>query len=272
MRAVNLLPPEDRRGGGAPTRAGVIPYVLVGVLAFTLVAVCAVVLTNKQISDREAEVSALEADATALEATAASLARYTTFQGIRDARVETVAQLAQSRFDWERVLRELSIVMPSNVWLTGLAGSVTPEAGAGGSENPLRASIAGPALELSGCGRSHRDVARLIAAMRDIDGVTRVSATDSEKSDTVTVAPPAAGPDGEKQPLTSEDCQTRSSIPKFNLIAAFDEVPVPAAGAAPPATAPVEAPAAETAAPGASSSVDEAQRRTDNASGLVQGG
>ena len=35
--------------------------------------------------------------------------------------------LAQSRFDWERVLRELAIVIPEDVWLTNLTATVSPE-------------------------------------------------------------------------------------------------------------------------------------------------
>ena len=272
MRPVNLIPPEDRRGDGAPTRAGGLAYAVVGALALVLIAVSAVVLTNKQISDREADVESLEVEAVALETEATNLAEYTTFQAIRDARVATVSQLAQSRFDWERVLRELAIVMPQNVWLTSLSGSVTPEVDAGGSQNPLRASVAGPALELAGCGRSHRDVARLIAAMKDIDGVTRVAATDSEKSDTVTVTPTTTGPDGGAQPLTSEDCQTRTTIPKFNLIAAFDEVPVPPTTATAPVSPEATPEEADPAAPADDGAeVDEAAQRTDNAAGLVGG-
>ncbi len=45
---------------------------------------------------------------------------------MRDARVETVTSLAQSRFDWERVMRELSLVLPGTVWLTNVTGTVAP--------------------------------------------------------------------------------------------------------------------------------------------------
>ena len=31
---------------------------------------------------------------------------------MRDARVATIDSLAKSRFDWERVIRELSVVIP----------------------------------------------------------------------------------------------------------------------------------------------------------------
>jgi Tfp pilus assembly protein PilN len=276
VRPVNLIPPEDRRGEGAPMRSGGLAYVVVGVLVVGLAAVCGVVFLNKQVADREAEVAALEAESSDLRARAQSLSRFVAFQQVHDARIETVGQLARSRFDWERVLRELTLVLPKGIWLTNLTGSVSPEAAAGESENPLRAEIAGPALELAGCARTHRDVARLIAAMEDIDGVTRVTATDSEKSDSVT--PPTATAGGQ-EPLTNDDCRTRSTIPTFNLIAAFDGVAPPPSSTAPAAPAPEASPTA--AAPDADAaaqqteardSVEEAEDRTEQATDLVPGG
>ena len=41
-------------------------------------------------------------------------------------RTETVDSLAQSRFDWERVMRELALVIPEDVWLESLTGTVAP--------------------------------------------------------------------------------------------------------------------------------------------------
>ena len=230
MRPVNLMPAGERRGEGAPTRTGPLAYIIVGVLAVALAAVCGIVVFNKKVSDREAEATRIEAHATELEARADGLSSFVTFKQIHDSRVQTVEQLAQSRFDWERVLRELSKVIPSHIWLVSLTGTVTPDVDVGdgaGDDGGLRESIPGPALVLTGCGRSHDDVARLVAAMKDIDGVTRVTASDSAKPDTA-IAAGAAG--------SSDNCQTRSSIPQFHLVASFDEVVVPAAdGTVPPA-------------------------------------
>jgi len=276
MRPVNLIPPDQRRGESAPMRSGGLAYVVVAVLAVGLAAVTAVVFLNKQVADREAEVAVLTAESAELDARAESLSRYTAFQGVHDARVATVDQLARSRFDWERVLQELSLVIPRHVWLTSLSGSVAP--GVGESESPVRAQITGPALELSGCGRSQGDVARLIAAMEDIDGVTRVVATDSAKGDAAAAPAPSAG--GGPEVLTSDNCQTRPTIPQFNLIAAFDDVPAPAAGGevapvAPPVAGTEEAtPATAASTPEqqeARDGVAEADRRAENAANLISG-
>lgn len=249
MRPVNLIPPEDRRGESAPTRAGGLAYLVVGVLSVILAAVIATSLFSKRVDDRTGEAAALEAEAQETEARASSLAGFVTFQQIHDARVATVDSLARSRFDWERVMRELAIVMPRHIWLTNLTGTVAPDVqveSAAGVQ--LRSSVPGPAIELVGCGRSHRDVARLIAALEDIDGVTRVTANRSEKQDTASTSTEESGENS-----TTDECRTRMSIPKFEVVAAFDAVSAvpsaPSDGTTPaPAVPPTEtAPTSETA-------------------------
>jgi len=228
MRPVNLIPPEQRRGSSAPARTGALSYVLIGALALILVGVTATVVFSKRVSDRKDEVAALEVKAAETQARAESLSTFTTFQQIRDDRIATVSQLATSRFDWQRVLEELSRIIPRHVWLTSLTGTVAPgiSVGEGGSEgDSLRESIPGPALVVVGCGRSHDDVARLVAAMRDIDGITRVTAADSAKSESS-----AGGSTG------GDSCQTKPSIPQFHLVAAFDGIAVGASAPPPPAT------------------------------------
>jgi Tfp pilus assembly protein PilN len=222
MRPVNLIPPEQRRGSSAPTRTGSLSYVVVGALAIILVGVTATVMFGKSVSDKQAEVATLQADAAETTARAESLSTYTSFQQIHDARVATVSQLATSRFDWQRVLEELSKVIPQHIWLTNLTGTVAPgiQVGDGDAESGFRDSVPGPALEIVGCGRSHDDVARFVAAMRDIDGITRVTAEDSAKANSNT----AGG---------SDSCQTKPNIPQFHLIAAFDGVVVAGTASAP---------------------------------------
>ena len=107
------------------------------------------VVTDNQISERKAEVAELEAARTpppkrgrpsspptpssATSATSAS---------------PTVTSLADSRFDWERVMRELALILPDDVWLTNLTGTVNPEVAVnGGASVALRGSVPGPALE-----------------------------------------------------------------------------------------------------------------------------
>jgi len=284
VKPVNLIPPEERRGSSAPTRTGNTVYFVVGGLALVLVAVCAVVFLGNQVSDKQAESAQLEAQATETEARASSLASYVTFQQMRDDRVATIDSLAKSRFDWERVIREFSVVIPKGVWLHNLTGTVSPAVQLDdGAAIGLRSSIPGPALEVVGCARSQPDIARLIAAMHDIDGVTRVTAANGVKPST----PPTEDSGGAAPTdAVSTDVDCPRSAPSFELVAAFDAVPV-SADAAPVTPAPSATEGSTTTAGDTTTSettttessttqeqqnVSEAGTKVKNAQNLVPGG
>jgi len=249
MRPVNLIPSEDRRDGTRPLRSGPLAYIVVGALALAVIGVSLLVVTDNQISERTAEASTLENETAAVEAKAQELAAYTQFHEVTESRVATVASLADSRFDWERVMRELALILPGDVWLTNLTGTVSPAvAPENAATVSLRAGIAGPALEIVGCGRSQNAVAGFIQALKDIDGVTRVGVQNSS------LGSGSGGNGGGSN--ASATCQTKDFIAQFQMVAAFDAAPVntEAGGeGAPVEAAPTEpAPAGEEAPEGES--------------------
>ena len=193
MRPVNLIPPEDRRGDHAPLRAGALSYAIVGILAAALIGVVAIVLTGNKISESEAELSSLEARQAQAEQVAQDLAPYGKFASLSQSRSETVSSLARSRFDWQRVLHELALVIPQGVWLESMTGTVTPGVSLGSdsgsaTQGSADASITGPSLLIEGCADGQKSVARFLAAMKDIDGVTRVGMQHSSLADATTTA------------------------------------------------------------------------------------
>lgn len=244
MRPVNLIPPEDRRGEQAPLRTGPLAYILVGALVAVLAGVTAMVLTGNQISERKTEVAELQREDAAEAARAARLAAYTQFRDLSEQRVATVQSLADSRFDWERVMRELSLILPPDVWLVSLTASAASTVSAGGesgsseSGSGLRASVPGPALELSGCAAGQVAVAGFVTALKDIDGVTRVGVESSELADIEAGAGVSAGGDAASGGA-GDDCRTRDFIAKFQLVVAFDAAPLPVTGSAEGEAAPV---------------------------------
>jgi Tfp pilus assembly protein PilN len=240
MRAINLIPPEQRRGERAPLRSGPLAYVLVAVLAVALGAVTLMVLTDNQIAEKQSEKASLEAERAEAEARAAALGRFAQFATLQETRQQTVTSLAQSRFDWERVLRELAIVIPDDVWVVEIGGSVSPEISVG-SDMSLRSNVAGPALSLVGCGAGQDAVARFVAALEDIDGVTRVGMQSSQRPE---------GPEAAEAPTEEmgDECRVRDYVAKFEIIAAFDAVEAPPSATTPPAAGTPAAPAAPTSA------------------------
>jgi Tfp pilus assembly protein PilN len=226
MRPVNLIPAEQRQERS--TKEGALAYVVIGALLAILAGVTLLVITNNQISERKAEVTTLQQQNAAASARAARLAAYSEFSEIRNQRISAVASLADSRFDWERVMRELALILPKNVWLTTLTGTANPEVQleSGGSVT-LRSSVPGPALELVGCGSDQSAVAGFVAALKDIDGVTRVGVQSSQLSETTEAGGEAttdsAGPE--------TDTECKKQMAKFEIVVAFDAAPSPIAGA-----------------------------------------
>jgi Tfp pilus assembly protein PilN len=233
MRPINLIPPDDRRGQHAPLRTGPLSYVVLGLLVAALAGVALLVTTGNQIAEREAEVATLKREDHIVRAKTERLAAYTQFKQLSDQRVATVQSLADSRFDWERVMRELSLVLPGDVWLTELIATASPgvaiEGGSsGGSSTSSAASVrsqaAGPALELTGCANGQVGVAGFAAALKDIDGVTRVAVESSGLAATDDAA--GTGSSGEEGGSDTE-CRTRKFVSQFSIVVAFDAAPVP---------------------------------------------
>lgn len=261
MRPVNLIPPEDRRGEQAPLRTGPLPYILLAAMVAVLVGITAMVLVDNQISESKNEVATLESEDALAAAKAQRLAAYTQFQAMSEQRVATVQSLADSRFDWERVMRELSLVLPSDVWLVNLTATASPGVsvdGGGGGDSAsganLRAQVPGPALELNGCAAGQEAVAGFVTALKDVDGVTRVgvqSSSLSEEDEAMeSTEVGAATDDGD------DECRTREFIAKFAIVVAFDAAPIPTEEASEAtAAAPVEA--AESTSSEASESAEE---------------
>ncbi len=216
MRPVNLIPPEERSGERRPMRGGPLAYVIVGALAAAVIGVTVLAVTGNQISESKAEIAQLKSETSAVEARAQALDAYTQFHSVSEQRATTITSLADSRFDWQRVMRELALVLPSDVWLTTLAGTANPSVsvdGAGGVA--LRTTIPGPALELMGCATDQSSVARFIQALKEIDGVTRVGIQTSTMSST-----------GSGSGSGSTTCESESPVAQFQLVIAFDAAPV----------------------------------------------
>jgi Tfp pilus assembly protein PilN len=230
MRPVNLIPAEDRRGDSAPLRTGPVAYIVLGALVLALAGVTMLVLTNNKVSDRKDELARVKSEDAAAQARAESLVSYTQFAALHEERLQTITSLADSRFDWERVMRELALVLPHSVWLTSLEASAGGEAGSGGGAGggSLSGSIVGPSLSIAGCAAGQDSVAGFVTALKDIDGVTRVGVESSELAAQKEGAGSTAG--SESEGGGTGDCRTRKFIAEFHLVVAFDAAPLPLSG------------------------------------------
>ena len=209
MKAVNLIPADERRGSGGGSGLG--SYILLGVLALVVAVGAAYTVVNKSVSDRRHELADVQARVQATTDQAQALQAYTSFSAIKDKRSETVRSLAASRFDWAHAMREVARTLPSSAWLTSMRATVTPATTVdGGVADPLRGAVQAPALEIVGCTTSQDKVAGLISSLRRADGVQRISLSSSEKL-------AAAGATG-----SGDDCRNSNAhFPKFSMTLFF---------------------------------------------------
>lgn len=228
MKAVNLIPAEERRGaGGAAGRTGGGAYILLGALALLVLMVAAYTTTSRSRDEQQARLATVERDAAAGEARAAALSQYTTFAALRLARVATVKSIADSRFDWAHAMHELGRTLPRDITLTALTGTVSStSSGAGGGGVALRAAYDVPAIELTGCAPGQGAIPPMLTALRQVDGVRRVALQQSIKSDGAPAASTAVGTH-----VKPADCRRT-----FQAVVFFDPKPQPSAAAAATAT------------------------------------
>ena len=261
MKAVNLLPSDLRsspkRGAAVASAAdepgGLGAFAVLGALALCVVALAAYVLTNNAVKDRTAQLEAATAQVDATTQRVAQLKPYADFQALAETRIQTVRDLASSRFDWEQALRDISRAVPAEVSLTTLNGSLS----GGGGGNALRGAIASPAIELAGCTTDQPAVARLLSRLRNVDGVTRVSLAKSIKPEATPAGGMSAGSGtgavgcGAGRPPAFEVVIffERSEVPATLGEVTAAAAPAPAGAGSRPAAAATEAGAAMTTPP-----------------------
>lgn len=196
---INLLPPEVgerqrlRRRTFATVGIGVVLLVLVGGFYFLQVI---------RLSGVEEDIQAQEAVNAGLQQQINELQDIAALEQEIAATRELLSTLLQDRVLWSGVLRDISLVIPSELWLEGLTGRV----GAAETEEGIApAGAVGEGglvgqISFTGSALSHREVALWLSRLEDVRGFinpwlassTKVSA-EAATTDGTTVA--TAGPD-----------------------------------------------------------------------------
>lgn len=168
MRAVNLLPKKETRERRGPPNVAALGGVVAAV-AVTAVFCAWFLAASAKVTEKQSELDSLRTD---LAATPAPKARDTRGDGLeaeKAGRLVAVATALNSRVAWDRVLREISLVTPDDVWLTSLQASAPTAAAAAA---PTAAS--GGAFSMNGRTYSHDSVARLLARLSLVPNLSSV--------------------------------------------------------------------------------------------------
>jgi len=220
MRAFNLIPADERGGGGVSAgKSGGSAYVVLGVLGVLAIFALLYGQASRQISSQTGKIATLDSQAQAAQAQAAKLAPYVSFKTMQEQRVQAVDQLVDSRFDWAHAFHELGRVLPpGQVSLSSLSGTIggssggstaagadtaagasskaaaatgatTPAAGSSGAAATSSSSVSSatpagsvPTFTLAGCATSQSMVALTLDRLRLIDGVSEVTLQSSTQA------------------------------------------------------------------------------------------
>ncbi len=194
MKAVNLIPNDQRRAQASGEHKGG-SYVVLGVLAVLLVMAVVYVLSANGVNDKTSKAAAAKQEAEALEAQAAQLDSFSDFAAIKEQRLTAVVAAAKTRFDWERLMRELSLVMPTGSWLQTTQASVLGDPTAVVSPADPAAAPTGPSATLVGCTPKQSEVAKILVRLRSLHRVVDVELNESlREQDVEDVTVDSCGP------------------------------------------------------------------------------
>jgi Tfp pilus assembly protein PilN len=176
VRPVNLLPARYRPAQATGERRG-ISYIAVGVLALLLVMVLLYVVTNNGITDAKEKTANAQAEQAAAQAKIGQLQAFGNFAALKAARFNAVKSAALLRFDYERLMREVALVLPHDSHLTTFSATAAGATAAAGS-----ATATGPSVSLAGCAPSYPGVATVVVRLRKLHNVVDVNLLSSTKA------------------------------------------------------------------------------------------
>ena len=195
MRAVNLLPGESRHVSRAPQPAalaaavaGVVVVAVVG--GGNLLETARVSSAQKTLNSAKIQLAATPLPPPTPEVTPPPAAVAEQMQP----RLEAVSNALSTRIAWDRILREFSLVLPSDIQLSVL--DLTQPTSSG-----ISAAGAANNLQLTGVTYSYDSVARLLARLQLVPDLTDVTLGQTSVSQGVVQFSITAGVKGAPAPV-----------------------------------------------------------------------
>lgn len=175
MRAVNLLPREEPTKSFAATR-GVVFGGVAGAALATVVLVSMTMSASGAVGEKKAELDALRAQLAAIpRVPVQDASEDAALATEKSARIGALSAALGGRIAWDRILRQMSLVLPEDVWLTNLAAAApSTEAPASGTTAPVSG------FTLTGSTYSQNGVARFLSRLGVIPDLANVRLQSSQ--------------------------------------------------------------------------------------------
>ena len=176
MRAVNLIPAEQRRGaGGMAGRSGGIVYVLTGGLAVLVLLGVVYALAVHSVADKTGQLATLNEQVTETQAQAQVLQPYIAVASLSGEKSNEVVTLAKSRFDWPNAMRQLALALPSDVTFTAFTAATVDASTAAAGSTAYATGNGGTTFQIQGCAATQREIANVLTSLAGVPAVTNVS-------------------------------------------------------------------------------------------------
>ena len=183
MRAINLLPRDDyfkRRQKQPKAQWVVVVPVILVVLISGILSVMFLTASGK-VKDRKPELAVLKAELAAIPTPDVSKVQtQTALAAEKDARIKAVNAALSRRVAWDRVFRELSLVLPDDVWLTDLSAKAPVSPALTGAAPAAATNVAASGFILDGYTYSQAAVARLLGRVTVIPDLVNVQLVKSK--------------------------------------------------------------------------------------------
>jgi Tfp pilus assembly protein PilN len=183
MKRMNLLPPELRPREGARRGSS---YLVVGALVASVAAMLAYAMVIGGVRSDETELESLKHETQQANERADVLRPYGEFAEMKQQRERSIRTVADTRFNYERLTRELARILPAGVFVGHLEVAPAPpeqDVVAAGADPVTGAQATPPAMTVSGCAPGQEVVADTLDRLRALTGATNVELGASSNAD-----------------------------------------------------------------------------------------
>jgi Tfp pilus assembly protein PilN len=180
VRAINLLPRDDARGGRQAQWIVLIP--VAAAVLLTAVTSAAFLSASGTVKTKEAELATLKDELAAIPTPDASKVQtQNALATDKQTRVTALGTALSRRVAWDRIFRELSLVLPEDVWLATLSAKAPVSSSVASAPAPpaTGTSVAATQFTLDGYTYSHAAVARLLSRLSVVPDLVNVQLQQS---------------------------------------------------------------------------------------------
>ena len=177
MRAVNLLPRDEAKRSFEANR-GVVFGGIGGAALATAVLASMMISAGGAASSKQQELDGVRAQIAAIPTVPViDTSKEDALAAEKGARIGALSAALGGRIAWDRVLRQVSLVLPEDVWLTSLEASA---AAAAPAPDATQAVAAGSGFTLTGATYSQNGVARFLSRLAVIPDLANVRLQSSQ--------------------------------------------------------------------------------------------